>query len=165
MNTFALRIRALESTDVERVLEICRLAFTPIFEGFRQNVGAEIFDRFYSESADRQIDDLRSVCETVGDETVFVAEWDGVVAGFVTLSMDPNEIIGEVGLNAVHPDFGCRGIGQGLVEFALARMKERGIVAAKVATGGDRSHAPARRIYEKAGFESAIPSVTMFKLL
>ena len=94
-----------------------------------------------------------------------MAEWDGVVAGFVTLSMDPNEIIGEVGLNAVHPDYGCRGIGRGLVECALARMKERGIVAVKVATGGDRSHAPARRIYEKAGFESAIPSVTMFKLL
>ena len=94
-----------------------------------------------------------------------MAEWDGVVVGFVSLSMDPNESVGEIGLNAVHPDYGCRGIGRGLIDFALARMKDRGMVAAKVATGGDRSHAPARRTYEKAGFTSAIPSLTMFKLL
>ena len=165
MTISALRIRAFESTDAERVLEICRLAFAPIYEGFRQNVGADLFDRFYSDSADRQIDELRSACETAGDETVSVAEWDGVVVGFVAVSMTPNESVGEIGLNAVHPDYGCRGIGRGLVEFALARMKERGIVAVKVATGGDRSHAPARRTYEKAGFTSAIPSLTMFKLL
>ena len=60
----------------------------------RQNVGAELFDRFYSESADRQIDDLRRVCETAGDERVLVAEWDGVVVGFVSLSMDQNESVG-----------------------------------------------------------------------
>lgn len=161
----AFLIRVLESTDIERILEICRLAFTPIFEGFRQNVGAELFDRFYSDSADRQIDDLRGACETRGEERVFVAEWDGVVVGFVTLSLHSNESVGEIGLNAVHPDFGCRGIGRGLIEFAVARMKERGIVAVKVVTGGDRSHAPARRTYEKAGFTSAIPSLTMFKLL
>ena len=165
MTISALRIRALESTDVVRVLEICRLAFAPIFEGFRQNVGAELFDRFYSDSADRQIDDLRSACETGGDETIFVSEWDDVVVGFITVSMNPNESVGEIGLNAVHPDYGCRGIGRGMVEFALARMKVCGIVAVKVATGGDRSHAPARRTYEKAGFTSAIPAVTMFKLL
>ncbi len=165
MMNSALRMRAFESTDVERVLEICRMAFAPIFEGFRQNVGAELFDRFYSESADRQIDDLRSACETAGDETIFVAEWVDDVVGFVTLSMSANESVGEIGLNAVHPDFGCRGIGRAMIEFALARMKERGIVAVKVATGGDRSHAAARRTYEKAGFTSAVPSVTMFKLL
>ena len=161
----AIRIRAIESHDIERVLEICRLAFEPIFERSRQNVGAELFDRFYSGSADRQIDELRALCETGGDKTVIVAEWDGVVVGFVTVSANPAEQVGEIALNAVHPDYGCRGIGRDLVEFALAGMKERGIAAVKVATGGDRSHAAARRTYEKAGFTSAIPSLTMFKLL
>ena len=159
------RFRAFESADVERVLEICRLAFEPIFEGFRQNVGAELFDRFYSDSADRQLEELRAFCETGGDKTVIVAEWDGLVVGFVTMSANPAEHVGEIALNAVHPDYGCRGIGRDMIEFALARMKERGILAVKVATGGDRSHAAARRTYEKAGFTSAIPSLTMFRLL
>ncbi len=165
MTNPALRLRAFETTDIERVLEICRLAFDPIFDGFRQLAGAEFFDRFYSDSADRQIDHLRSVCETSGNETVFVSTWDDDVVGFITVSMNPVESVGEIDLNAVHPDFGCRGIGRAMVEFALARMKERGIVAVKVVTGGDRSHAPARRTYEKAGFATAIPSLTMFKQL
>ena len=165
MTAPASHFRAFESTDIERVLEICRLAFSPIFEGFRQLVGAELFDRFYSESADRQCDHLRSVCETQGRETVFVATWDGVVVGFIAVSMDPTESVGEIDLNAVHPDYACRGIGRSMVEFALLRLKERGIMAVKVATGGDRSHAPAKRIYEKAGFTTAIPTLTMFKLL
>jgi hypothetical protein len=32
-------------------------------------------------------------------------------------------------------------------------------------TGGDASHAPARRIYEKVGLGAAIPSVWLYKLL
>ena len=52
-----------------------------------------------------------------------------------------------------------------MIEFARALMKERRLLAVKVATGGDRSHAAARRIYDKAGFTSAIPSLTLFRSL
>lgn len=37
--------------------------------------------------------------------------------------------------------------------------------AATVGTGGDPSHAAARRAYEKAGFDAVIPSVWMFRKL
>jgi hypothetical protein len=37
-------------------------------------------------------------------------------------------------------------------------MKEAGMQVATVSTGGDPSHAPARRAYEKAGFTASIPS-------
>jgi hypothetical protein len=36
---------------------------------------------------------------------------------------------------------------------------------ATVGTGGDPSHAPARRAYAKAGFGPAIPSLTLYRLL
>jgi hypothetical protein len=39
------------------------------------------------------------------------------------------------------------------------------MAVATVSTGGDPSHAPARRAYEKAGFGPAIPSVSLYKLL
>jgi hypothetical protein len=39
------------------------------------------------------------------------------------------------------------------------------MLAATVATGGDASHAPARRAYQKAGFEAQIPSVWMCRRL
>ncbi len=44
-------------------------------------------------------------------------------------------------------------------------MKEWGAEVATVSTGGDPSHAPARRAYGKAGFGPAIPSVALYKLL
>lgn len=49
--------------------------------------------------------------------------------------------------------------------FALERMQQAGMKVATVATGGDPSHAPARRAYHKAGFDVEIPSVWMCKLL
>jgi GNAT superfamily N-acetyltransferase len=79
--------------------------------------------------------------------------------------MDAAKRIGEIGLNAVHPAHAGQGIGTEMYDYALARMKEAGMTVATVGTGGDPSHAPARRAYEKAGFGPAIPSVYMYKLL
>jgi GNAT superfamily N-acetyltransferase len=64
----------------------------------------------------------------------------------------------------VHPDRQNRGIGTRLNEWALARMKEAGVELADVSTGGDESHAPARRSYEKAGY-TALPLVRYYKKL
>lgn len=36
---------------------------------------------------------------------------------------------------------------------------------ATVSTGGDPSHAPARRAYEKAGFGPGLPSVYLYRVL
>ena len=44
-------------------------------------------------------------------------------------------------------------------------MKSSGMQVATVATGGDPSHAPARRAYEKSGFNVQIPSVWMCQIL
>jgi hypothetical protein len=52
-----------------------------------------------------------------------------------------------------------------MYHFAITRMKEAGMRVATVATGGDASHAPARRAYEKAGFAVQIPSVWLCRKL
>jgi ribosomal protein S18 acetylase RimI-like enzyme len=71
--------------------------------------------------------------------------------------------VGEIGLNAVHPEHAGRGIGTIMYDFALGQLQAGGMLVAEVATGGDPSHAPARRAYEKAGFGFQIPSVVMYK--
>jgi hypothetical protein len=48
---------------------------------------------------------------------------------------------------------------------ALECMKDAGMKVATVATGGDASHAPARRAYRKAGFDAEVPSVWMCRRL
>ena len=87
------------------------------------------------------------------------------MVGFVAIQMRQDTQVGEIGLNAVHPTGSGRGVGTAMYEFALSRMKETGMRAATVATGGDASHAPARRAYHKAGFTAQIPSVWMRRRL
>ncbi len=87
------------------------------------------------------------------------------IVGFVSFELDGDTGIGEIGLNAVHPDHASRGIGTRMYQHVLARMKESGMRLATVSTGGDPSHAPARRAYEKAGFGSVLPSVVMYQRL
>jgi GNAT superfamily N-acetyltransferase len=59
--------------------------------------------------------------------------------------------MGEISMLAVDPDHQGRGIGTALTEFALAWLKEAGMVIAMVETGGDPGQAAARRTYERAG--------------
>jgi GNAT superfamily N-acetyltransferase len=79
--------------------------------------------------------------------------------------MDAARRVGEIGLNAVHPDHAGQGVGTAMYRHVLARMREGGMAVASVGTGGDPSHAPARRAYAKAGFGPAIPSLTLYRLL
>lgn len=72
--------------------------------------------------------------------------------------------MGEIYMVAVDPDFQGRGIGSGLIEVALAWMKDAGISVAMVETGGEPGHERARYTYEKVGFE-LFPVARYFKKL
>lgn len=87
------------------------------------------------------------------------------MVGFCSIAFDQNTKVGEVDLNTVHPAHQGEGIGAAMFNHALKLMREAGMEAATVGTGGDDSHAPARRAYEKAGFGPAIPNVYMYRLL
>jgi ribosomal protein S18 acetylase RimI-like enzyme len=158
-------IRPFAPADLTALQEIRRAAFAPVFASFRSLVGADIAEVAFAQADAEQAQLLAGLCEPHGKDHVFVAEHDGTLAGFVTYSLDEKTKVGEIGLNAVHPDFGGRGIGTRLVDFAVRQMREAGMLVASVGTGGDDSHAPARRAYEKAGFGPSIPSVWMYRRL
>ena len=160
-----LCIREFEAADLESLQQIRAAAFEPVFRSFRETVGAQISAiALASEEAD-QTELLARLCGTDSPEKVYVALLNGKVVGFVSIALDEKNRIGEIGLNAVHPDQAGQGIGTSLYEFALDEMKRAGMGVAVVATGGDPSHAPARRAYEKAGFGPSIPSIEMYCLL
>ena len=97
--------------------------------------------------------------------SVHVAQSGSEVVGFVAVRLDASTQVGEIGLNAVDPARAGNGIGTAMYELAVARMREAGMKVATVATGGDPSHAPARRAYRKAGFDAEIPSDWMCRKL
>jgi GNAT superfamily N-acetyltransferase len=96
---------------------------------------------------------------------VHVAELDGVVAGFIFTIMDERRKTCEIGLNAVDPALQGRGIGKAMYQYALDNLKERGAEIACVGTGGDAAHEAARRAYQAAGFDRALPGLHLFKVL
>ena len=49
--------------------------------------------------------------------------------------------------------------------FALDYFRREGMKMAMVHTGLDEAHAPARKAYERMGFDRTIPEVLYFKML
>lgn len=153
------RIRRAEIADLPRLQEIREAAFAPVFASFRSLLGETIYDVAQANEDAAQAEYLTSLLDPSGEWHLYAGELSGEIVGFVSIRLDEDAGTGEIGLNAVHPDFGGRGIGTWLYDFVLDRMTEAGLKVATVSTGADSSHAPARRAYEKAGFSVGIPSV------
>ena len=161
----AVIVRPYEAADLAAMQQIRQVAFEPIFVSFRSIVGEDVYRTAFANADLEQARFLEGLCQTESNHQVYVAAKDGEIVGFVSFSLDRDKSVGEIGLNAVHPDHAGRGVGTSLYGFALARMKESGMKVATVGAGGDPSHAPARRAYEKAGFGPALPSVFLYRLL
>jgi GNAT superfamily N-acetyltransferase len=145
--------------------QIRQAAFAPVFASFRSLLGDDIYDLAQARADEAQAQLLISMLEPVSDWEVYVAEEAVSIVGFVSVQLNHETRVGEIGLNAVHPNQAGKGVGTRMYAFAIARMKQAHMRVATVSTGGDSSHAPARRAYEKAGFTVSIPSVWLCQKL
>lgn len=159
-----LNIRPFRITDIDRVLEISALAWAPIFESFRHILGDSLFAIVNPDHRESQLRGIAAVCKGKDEWNTWIAELDSMVVGFVTFKLDHTTKIGILGYNAVHPEHQNMGIAAKMYELALGKLKDGGMIAANVGTGGDPSHAPARRAYEKVGF-TGLPLVNYYKKL
>ena len=165
MGESRLAIRPAKSEDVEEMQRARAAAFEPVFASFRSMLGDELYELAQAREDRAHGELLASLLQKGSGWDVFVAEIEGTVVGFVAIQLNRQTRMGEIGLNAVHPDHAGKGIGTSMYEFALARMRDAGMRVATVSTGGDPSHAPARRAYEKAGFSAGVPSVWLVREL
>jgi ribosomal protein S18 acetylase RimI-like enzyme len=158
-------LRPAGTDDLPRLEEVRQAAFAPVFASFRAMLGEDIYHLAQAREDEAQGALLASLLAPASRWEVYVAAREGVVVGFVAVQLNLETQVGEIGLNAVHPAYAGKGIGTAMYNFALTRMQEAGMRVATVATGGDASHAPARRAYEKAGFTVHIPSVWLCRKL
>jgi GNAT superfamily N-acetyltransferase len=156
-------IRRFETPDLDRVLDIAVAAWSPVFESFENLLGPDLFPTVYPNWQADKKKQVTSACTGDHPVDVWIAEQDDLAIGFITVYLNRERRVGVIGNNAVHPDSQGQGVGTSLYEFALQQMRDAGMEAAEVGTGGDPSHAPARRAYEKAGFDRAIPGVTYYQ--
>ena len=160
-----LHFRRARPEDAARLQDIRRAAFAPVFASFRSILGDEIYDLAQRREDEAQEGLLASLMAADSGWELYVAQSGDDIVGFVAVRLDGETLVGEIGLNAVDPARAGAGIGTAMYELSVARMKQAGMKVATVATGGDPSHAPARRAYQKAGFDVAIPSVWMCRKL
>ena len=158
-------VRAYAPSDLLTLHTIRTAAFAPVFASFRSIVGPEIAVLGLATAEQEQADLLDAIARPDSGHAIAVAETGGELAGFVSWKQNIAPDIGDITLNAVHPDHGGKGIGTALYEHAIAALRAAGMQLATVGTGGDPSHAPARRAYEKAGFNVHLPSIYMYRKL
>lgn len=153
-------IRRLESGDTARILDIAAAAWEPIYDGYREQLGDELFEAFYHDFRERK---RRNVQNDIQEGNCLVALIDEKVVGFASYTMEGK--IGEIKANAVCPQWGGHGIGSMLQNRVLEELRMAGCRFAIVETGLDDAHAPARRAYQKNGFEKSLASVKYFQKL
>ncbi len=158
-----VKIRSYRKADQGRALEVCIAAFTPIHEGFRAALGEKVFELQYRDWKEQYAKTFADLPDELTE--VYVAEENGTLIGFVFTVLNPALKTGEIGLNAVDPEFQGKGVGKAMYEFALERLKARGAEIAYVGTGGDAAHLPARKAYEAIGFDKVLPAMHYFKVL
>jgi len=171
-------IRALRADDIDAVVEFSVRAWRPVFESFMEVMGPDIFRRIYPHWQAGQADAVRDACRDEAHRT-WVAEAPEAPGApdtaeestqaarpiaFVVVAVHDDPRRGEIYMIAVDPDYQNRGLGLALVNFATDRITELGLPLAEIGTGGDPGHAPARHVYEKAGF-TPVPLVRYYRAL
>ena len=157
-------LREYRPSDEAAILGLSLRAWEPVFDALAEALGPELFLRL---RGDWRAGQAREVGDVLADSThrVWVAEDAGESAiGFVAAKLHREQKLGEINMIAVDPGAQGRGIGTALTGVATDWLRRSGMRVAMIETGGDPGHAPARRVYEKAGF-TPLPAVRFFKSL
>jgi ribosomal protein S18 acetylase RimI-like enzyme len=156
-------IRECREADLDTLQTFTVSAFEPIFASFAAILGDELYKLVYPDWKSLQKNLVLSLYNNE-KMNVWVADVDNRPVGLIAYQLQEEDKTGVIEFLVVDPAYQNDGVGNRLNEFVLGKMKEAGMQTALVGTGGDESHAPARRAYEKSGF-IALPSVWYFKRL
>ena len=157
-----IKIIPAEKIHLEQVAKIAIDAWTPIREEFRKLLGDEIYNSQFTNWREAKV---ASVSKQLLSGKGYVAVTDNKVLGFISYMIHEDTNTGEILANAVSVDARGMGIGSRMYDFVIGKMKSEGACFVTVHTGLDDAHAPARRAYERAGFELSLPSVQYYKKL
>jgi len=160
-----LTMRDVRPDDVRTLEDIAAAAWVPVFTCWEKRLGQDVFPHVYGDWEQQKRAQIRKACDPDDRAVMLVAEIDGRIVGFISYYLDESRRIGEIGNNAVHPDFQGRGIGPRMYARVLERMRQAGMKVAKVLTGLDEAHIPARRAYEKVGFAANLQSIEYYQAL
>ena len=153
-------MREYQSSDLEKVMDIANASWREIRKMSRAALGDRIADMLNPDGDDKSkgLQVKWQIDSKLYD--IFVCEHDSEVVGFITYKIEGD--FAEICNNAAKPGTGLKGIGQTMYKFVLEKFRTAGVKVAKVTTGMDHAHEPARKAYERAGFTKHLDSTTYF---
>lgn len=155
-----MNMREYQAEDLEAVMAIANAGWKEIRKMSRAALGDRMADMMNPAGDDKskglQVKDQIDS----GLYNIDICEHDGEIVGFITYKHDG--FIGEICNNAAKTGTGLKGIGQMMYKFVLEKFRSENVKIAKVTTGMDYAHAPARKAYERAGFSKHLDSTTYF---
>jgi GNAT superfamily N-acetyltransferase len=163
-----LVIRPALPEDNARCQEIAMAAWEPIYASSRAALGDAIFNQLHPDGLSSKARQIASAFHSRPDWILVALAHDqgaAHIVGFATFRLDHERKVGEIGNNAVDPAWRGRGIAGALYERVLDRFRDEGMTVARVTTGLDDAHAPARAAYKKVRFERGTQNVTYYREL
>ena len=153
-------IRRATADDLPRVRELVVAGWRPIYGRYRLIIGDEMWNDLFAGWEETWLPfDLDAWhCRAI------VTELDGQVVGFATWS-DGDRDVSEVGGNAVDPEFLGRGIGSAQIRWSVDLFRRSGARGARVYTGLDPAHGPARAEYRNAGLRVGVTKSVYYNYL
>jgi GNAT superfamily N-acetyltransferase len=157
-------LREFRPSDLEAIVALSLRAWEPVFDSLREALGAALFGQLRGDWRAGQAAEVRAVLADSSHRVWVAEDAEAGTVGFVAARLHREREMGEVYMIAVDPIAQNRGIGAALAEIATEWLRASGMRTAMIETGGDPGHAPARRVYEKAGY-TPLPAVRFFKSL
>lgn len=157
-------IGRFEPQDEDAVIDLSLRAWEPVFTSLENVLGdSGVYAQLYPNWCEDQRRAVQDACRCE-HTTIWVAKTESLIAGFVAVQLDHEACIGQIYMIAVDPNHQRLGLGARLTQVALDWIGQAGMTVAMVETGGDKGHAPARELYEHAGF-TQLPIARYFKKL
>lgn len=162
MDTKNLKIDKVKTEDIETLCSIAVDAWEKIHDGYCKYIGDDdLYGRISIDWREKKAESIRSRAVNDPENVLVAKDSDGKIVGFATFLIDEAAGLGEVGNNAVAPEFQGKGIGKLLYKHVIDIFRQKNLVYATVTTGyEDEGHASARAAYEKSGFKKMRTSIT-----
>ncbi len=157
-------LRGYRPSDEEALVELSLRAWAPVFDALHDALGPDLFVQLRGDWRAGQVGEVRGVLADPAQRVWVAEDAGGKAVGFVAAKLHAEGELGEIYMIAVDPAAQGQGIGMALTSVATDWLRESGMRVAMIETGGDRGHAPARRLYERAGY-TPLPAVRFFKAL
>ena len=157
-------IRSYKPEDLKTIMDIGNRAWRKIYTMFRKVYGDELFELICPNEETVKGEQIKTQCKQ-HPEWVYICEEENKIVGFITFQLDRETKIAAIGNNARDPSCNLKGIGQQMYRAVMDYLRQEGMLYARVGTGLDEAHAPARMAYERAGFNMSHEDVTYYMKL